>query len=241
MYKLKCSAFFQLFILLNKYANLKFACGEAAGKWLFGNSNDVYVIKNGIQVKDFLFSEEIRNKVRTELKIQDKFVVGNVARFNLQKNHLFLLDIFNCIAKKKKNAVLLLVGDGEEKDNILKKSNELGILDKVIFLGIRKDVCNILQAVDVFVFPSLYEGLPVSLIEAQASGLKMYISDTITREVNVTNSIEYLSLSESAETWADIICSSDYTRNCDISGIKENGYDAIDSAKKLEKMYLNMK
>lgn len=228
--------------LLNKYANFKFACGEAAGKWLFGNcSNNVYVIKNGIQVKDFLFSEKIRNKMRTELEIQDKFVVGNIARFNKQKNHLFLLDIFNCVAKKKKNAILLLVGDGEEKDIIFKRANELGIINKIIFLGIRKDVCDILQAIDVFVFPSLYEGLPVSLIEAQASGVKMFISDTITKEVNVTNSIEYLNINDYAEKWADAICSSNYTRNSIISGIKENGYDAIDSAKRLEKMYLDMK
>ncbi|MCD8028372.1 MAG: glycosyltransferase [Erysipelotrichaceae bacterium] len=137
------------------------------------------ILANAIPAKDYIYSSYKRNKVREELYLQDEFVVGLVARFSVQKNHKFLLDIFYELLKINLNSKLLLVGDGDLRPKIEEQIDYLNIKDKVILTGVRTDISDLLQAMDVFVMPSLYEGLPLSIVEAQASGLPCYISDKV--------------------------------------------------------------
>lgn len=225
---------------LNYYSNYKFACSQDAGLWLYGKNRKFEIIKNGIDIEKFKFSKIIRDKIRKEYNIQDKFVVGNVARFNEQKNHIFLLEVFNEIQKKNENAILLLVGEGEKEIEIRKKIQELKIEKKVIILGVKNNINEILQAMDVFLFPSIFEGLPVALIEAQASGINIFASDTITKDVDVTETINYLNLNLSFKTWADIINNNRNIRNLEISSIYNSGYDVVKNSKDIEFKYINM-
>jgi glycosyltransferase involved in cell wall biosynthesis len=204
----------------------KFACSKEAGFWLFGK--DVYgekvnILNNAIDTKIFNFNKNKRNEVRRGLSIQDRFVIGHVGRFSNQKNHSFIIDIFHEIYLKNKNAVLMLVGDGNLQSEIRQKVNRLGLTDSVLFLGIRSDIPDLLQAMDVFLFPSLYEGLPVTLIEAQAAGLKVIASDSISNEVKITNQLEFNSLSENAKVWSQKVLN------------YSNGYDRFDMQEKIEK------
>ena len=131
-------------------------------------------------------------------------VIGHVGRFFKQKNHEFLLDIFSSIQSKRKDAVLLLVGDGEKKEEIISKIDRLGLTQNVILTGIRSDIPDLLSSMDVFVFPSFFEGMPNTIIEAQATGMPCILSDSITKEAEITNLLEYLSLSEDCNKWATI-------------------------------------
>lgn len=163
------------------------ACSNAAARWLFtGKEKPALIMQNGISCGQFAFSEGIRSKLRKELGIsEDYLAVGHVGRFAPQKNHLQLIDIFHQLQHRKQNSVLLLAGDGPLRPAVEQKVNALGLEDKVRFLGIRSDIDRLLQAFDVFVFPSHHEGLPVTLIEAQGAGLPCIISDHITAEVDM--------------------------------------------------------
>ena len=164
-----------------KYSTKLMACGEIAGEWMF-NGAEFRVIKNAIDAKRYRFCLETRTKMRRSLGIQDnEFVVGHVGRFMTPKNHQFLVDIFDKIAKITP-AKLLLVGDGELCSNIKEKVSKLGYKDKVIFTGVRSDVADLMQAMDVFVFPSLYEGLPLTIIEAQAAGVEQRLKDLVNQD-----------------------------------------------------------
>lgn len=190
--------------IVNSLTTDKLACGQNAGKWLFGKRESFKVIPNGIDFKKFKYDEIVANKQRKELNIEDKFVIGHVGRFNKQKNHMFLIDIFQEICKKKENAILLLIGVGELEKDIKQKIEEKGLNSKVIFLGNRDNVNELMQAMDILIFPSLYEGLPLVLLESQASGLKSIITDTITDEVEYSKGlIQRISLNKTAEEWAD--------------------------------------
>ena len=190
-----------------KYVDVKIAPSDLAAEYTFGKSatagGEVYYLKNGLDLSIYRFSEEKRKGIQEELNLKEKFVVGHIGRFSKQKNHEFLLDIFHALKKKRQNAVLLLVGNGELKKNIEDRAKALGIADSIIFAGIRSDVPDLLSAMDVFVFPSFYEGMPNTVIEAQATGLPCVIADTITREAGVTECVRFKSLHDSAESWAD--------------------------------------
>lgn len=185
-----------------------FACSKKAAEWLFGNKilqdPKLAIIHNGIKMDEYSFNLETRNKYRKELNVEDKFVVCHVGRFAPMKNHAFLIEVFSKIKAKLPNAVLLLIGDGENKTYIEDVVHERRIND-VIFLGIRLDVPQLLQAADVFVLPSLFEGLPVSLIEAQAASLPCVFSDDITNEAVIGSNIKAMSLHQSPEVWANEI------------------------------------
>lgn len=163
---------------LKKMANIYFACSRAAGEFLYGKrmmeSGKVYVLNNAIDYDKFKFNDCIRNKIRRELGLDNKFVVGHVGRFCEQKNHIFLIDIFCQVIKHNRDSVLVLVGEGPLKEEIKKLVKERNIETNVLFLGQRSDVNELLQAMDVFVLPSLYEGLPVIGVEAQASGFHVF-------------------------------------------------------------------
>ena len=185
-----------------EYATHLLACGEKAGKWMFSGAK-FDILNNAIEVDKYTFSPQKRDEIRKELNISDNtLVVGHVGRFSEAKNHTFLLKIFNEICKNK-DALLLLAGDGELRQDIEAQAKQLGIYDKVAFLGRRNDVYSLMQAMDVFVFPSLYEGFPVSVIEAQAAGLPCLISDGIPPESVLTDLVKILPLTASENIWAN--------------------------------------
>lgn len=170
-----------------KYATNYMCCSELAGRWLFGDKTydegKVYLLNNAIDLDKFKYDKKIRDKKRKELGIkEDTIVIGHIGRFVAQKNHTFLIDIFNQFHKKEKNSILLLAGQGPLQEEIKNKVRELGLDDSVRFLGQRNDANELYQAFDVFLLPSLYEGLPVVGVEAQASGLLCFFSDDMTKE-----------------------------------------------------------
>lgn len=188
--------------------DVKIAPSTKAAVYTFGKGNvekeKVTFLQNGLAVDDFTFNEERRGKIRKELNLEDKFIVGHVGRFSAQKNHRFLVDIFKEILKQKENSHLLLVGgNGELLEETKSYVRELGLEDKVNFLGNRSDVAQLLSAFDVLVFPSLFEGMPNVVIEAQAAGLPCLISDTITDEADITGLVKYFPLQKSAKEWAE--------------------------------------
>lgn len=222
-----------------QYATHLFSCGQQAGDWMF-SGHTYRIVRNAIDVKKYLYSYNKEQSVRTELKLDGKRVIGHVGNFTPAKNHTFLLDIFQELLTEEKNVCLLLVGGGEEKAVIQEKANMMGIEDKVIFTGVRSDVDQLMQAMDVFVFPSLYEGLPVTMIEAQAAGIPCIISDRVSEECIVTKGlVSSVSLEESPKIWAEKILQRskkiDENHGCEI---KEAGYDIVTSAKELELFYL---
>lgn len=192
---------------IEKYATDYFACSKMAGKWLFSRkiveTNKCVVIRNAIDVERFLYDEKTEQEVKRELGIEKKLVIGHVGRFEEQKNHKFLIDIFSRIVRKRKDAILLLIGTGELEGGIRKQVKDFGIEDKVKFLGVRNDVPRLWQAIDVFLFPSLFEGLPIVVVEAQAAGVSCLLSDSITKEVKITDRVKFYSLRRSPEEWAE--------------------------------------
>lgn len=230
-----------------RYATDFFACSQVAGKWLFSKkimeSENYHMIHNALHVERFFYQEEIRKSIRQELQIEEKFVIGHVGRFEEQKNHTFLIDVFYEITKECQDAVLLLVGDGELKEQILSKVKAYGIENQVQFLGVRKDLPRIWNAMDVFVFPSLFEGLPLVALEAQAAGVNSVMADTISDEVKITDHVEFLSLESETVFWKEHILSyrktaRDSKQNSRImQQFQKAGYDITSAAKKLEGYY----
>lgn len=226
---------------IKENANYLFACGDEAGKWMF-NTDNFKVLNNAINAKDYTFNINVRNDKRKKFGISDdSILVGHVGRFFPQKNHEFLIDIFNQFHKDHPNSYLMLVGEGELKTSIQDRVNILGLEDYVIFTGLRSDVNELLQAMDVFLFPSLYEGLPVSIIEAQASGLPCLISDKVPIECKKTDLVYQLNLEDSVNIWSDKVYElSHITRRDTYEEIKESGFDILENAKWLENFYIDM-
>lgn len=219
-----------------------FACSDAAAKSMYGGKiNKAIVLNNSIDANVAKFDINKRKEKREELSVNDRFVVGHVGRFTRQKNHDFILDIFSSIHKKRPDSVLLLVGDGSLKSKISEKVCEMGLEDNVKFLGVRSDVFELLSAMDVFLFPSLYEGLPVTMIEAQANGLMCVVSDSITGESKLTDNVNFLSLDNSIDTWADAVLEGKVNNREDTySRIIAAGYDIESNVKWLQDFYLDV-
>lgn len=219
-------------------------CSELAGRWLFGNkeydNGNVYLLNNAIDLDKFKYDEKVRKEKRKELDISgDTLVIGHVGRFVEQKNHRFLIDIFNEVHKEEKNSILLLAGQGPLMDEIKEKVKNLGLEDNVRFLGQRNDINELYQAFDVFLLPSLYEGLPVVGIEAQATGLLCVFSDDMTKEIKILKSTQFLSLNRKASEWAKIILDKSKL-NCNKDTSKEmskNSFNINAEANKLEEIY----
>lgn len=222
-----------------RYATYLFACGKQAGDWMF-NGNKYEIIRNAIDTERYQYSTNNESQVRRELGVSENVVIGHVGNFTPAKNHAFLLDVFLEIVKVEPKARLLLIGGGEGLHLIQEKAKNMGIYDKVIFTGIRSDVDKLLQAMNAFVFPSLYEGLPVTMIEAQATGLPCVISDHVSKECIVTKGLVTVKrLDESPVQWAkDILQQSHKGRENHIAEIEEAGYDISIVAQKLENFYL---
>ncbi len=224
--------------IINKYSNIYLACGKDAGESLFYKKNKFSIIYNGIDLDKFIFNRNMREEKRKELKIKDdEFVIGHIGRFDKVKNHNFILQIFDEFLKLKPNTKLILVGDGILKNEIKNKANELGIKNNVFFLGKRKDVNCLYSAMDVLLFPSLFEGLPITLIEAQTNGLPIVASDSIDSNVNITNEIDFFSLNNDASEWATELSKKIGIRYDYIENIKRSEYNMKDNIFKLEKIY----
>lgn len=204
-------------------------------------STNVIIIKNGIDTKLFLFNSKIRKKRRKELNIDENTILfGNVARFVEQKNHQFLIDVFYKIQIDVPNSKLLLIGTGPLLEKIKIKCKDLKVFDKVIFLGNTPDVNEYLQAMDFFLFPSLYEGLGIALIEAQASGLLCATSFGVPRDVAITPNIYFLNC-HNVNEWTDLILSKiPYKRRNMMNECKLSGFDIKDSVKKVNEIYKEM-
>ena len=222
---------------IGKYSNHLFACGKEAGEWMFKTS-DFEILNNAIDTKRYIYNEEKSLEMKEKLGVTDKFVIGHVGRFRLQKNHSFIIDIFKEVCKKEPNSTLLLVGDGPLEEEIKKKVDDLGLLDKVKFLGARDDVNDLMQAMDVFMLPSLYEGFGIVLIEAQASGLKCVISDSIPTDAIITKKVKRLSLDDDISIWAKEILSNKSERKEGTKDIEKSKYDITSNAKWLENFYI---
>ena len=229
------------------FATHYMCCSEFAGRWLFGdkeyNKGNVYLINNAIDINRFKFNEAIRKEVRKELNLkEDTMAVGHIGRFGEQKNHNFLIDIFKELQKQKENSILLLVGQGKKEREIQEKVKELKLENKVIFLGQRKEVNKFYQAFDAFVFPSLYEGLGMCLIEAQCSNLYCLASDEVPKIAKINENVEFLGLSEPAKEWANRILenSNKLPREPFNDKIKEIGYDITKEEKRLAQKYLEI-
>ena len=193
--------------IISKYVTHFFACSDVAGAFMFGDNivkqNNYCLINNAIETDKYSYNENIRMKTRLDLKISDKIVITNVGRFHFQKNHSFLVNVFSEFYKKYPTSVLLLIGDGELMEEVKNQVKKLGLTDCVMFLGNRGDVDRLMQAADLLLMPSRFEGLPVSAIEAQASGLPCLFSDTITSQVKITESVKFESLEAPLEKWVE--------------------------------------
>ena len=229
---------------IKRYVTNYWACSTEAAKWFYDdkilNDKKYKIINNAINIDDFKYDEKIRNSERKALNISSKaLVIGNVGRLQYQKNHEFLIRIFRKIKDKRKDAILVIIGDGVEKENIEKEVKSLGLENDVIMLGTIKDVNNKLQLMDIFVFPSRFEGLSVTLFEAQANGLKCFVSkDVIAKESKVSNNLEYISLDRNAEFWANKVLNCNYKRVDNTNNIKKSGYDIKDESIKLQNFFV---
>lgn len=226
--------------LIPSVANHFCACGILAGKFMFGNRK-FDIIKNAIDIEKYSFSEKVRNSKRAELGLESKFVIGHVGRYCYIKNQLFLLDVFSAVKKYRKDSHLLLIGKGEDEKAIRDKIKKLNLENDVSLLIDRDDVDQLYQVMDVFVMPSLFEGLPVVGVEAQANGLSCIVSNRISKEIILSDNISMLALEDGADTWCKAIVSCDGQRSCrSLMQLEKNGYNVKLESKRLAKYYSSL-
>lgn len=230
---------------IRKVSDYFMGCSSEANLWLFGkkvaNSSNCFVLNNGIDVDKFKFDTKKRLKIRNELGIKEEFVIGHVGRFCYQKNQEYLIEVFSLLHKENPNTKLLLIGSGELENDIKKLITSYQLDSAVIMLKNRSDINDIMSAMDVFVFPSRYEGLGIVVVEAQASGLPCFISDTIPKSVSVTKLVKMLNIEEEPKVWLRELKKIKTTKRQDYSKeIKENGYDIKDSTRFLFDFYINI-
>ncbi|OBS62132.1 glycosyltransferase family 1 protein [Enterococcus mundtii] len=221
--------------LLEKNATDFVAVSKEAGESLFGDHPYV-MVNNGIDFSQYNFSADVTRKFKADLGIDETdFVVGNIGRMEEQKNQLFLLDIFNEILKQNSHSKLVLIGNGSLKDKILNKIQQLDLVENVLYLGERNDIPEMLALMDVFLLPSLYEGLPMVGIEAQASQKKLVLSSTITKDISLTPNVHFVDLEETLEVWAKTVLQKPYTNE----KTKElEAFDVSHTIQQMEEIYL---
>ncbi|MBE5935392.1 MAG: glycosyltransferase family 1 protein [Lachnospiraceae bacterium] len=229
----------------NKYYTHGFACGTNAGKWLYGDKEFV-VINNGIDTTRFTYNKEYRNEIRKEYNVEDKFVVGHVGVFNYQKNHEKLIEIFDKLNKENGNSVLMLIGEGENKEKIEALVKEKELDEQVIFIGTTDDVHKYMNAFDVIALPSRFEGLPVVLIEAQCTGLHCVASKAVPVEADVTGLVEFADCEDGVDAFVNAINQfnvNDVDRECvaveSSKTIELKGYSIWDIGSRIQQLYEN--
>lgn len=226
------------------FATDYFACSQEAGKWAFNKkklqSSKFMVINNGIEIKKFIFNLEKRKQLRGKLKIENSFIIGNVARFTSSKNHEFILKVFSEVLKKDETSKLMFIGEGPTEKKIKQIANEMGILDHILFLGRKNNVEDYMQCMDLFLFPSHFEGFGTVAVEAQAAGLPCVVSEGVPKSVDITNLIEHLPLAKEPAEWAKYILKfrDGYERENMYNEITQGGFNAETIAKWLENFYL---
>lgn len=218
------------------------ACSEEAAKWIFGNKiprDIIRILRNAIDIEKYLFNESVRQQYRQLLGVGNNYVIGHIGRFSMQKNHDFLIEVFRVICKEIENARLLLIGEGPLESRMREKVGKLNLQDKVLFLGQRDDVPQLLQAMDLFCLPSNFEGLGIALIEAQASGLPCIVSDKVPREAIICN--HTIALPLAVESWIREICEMRKVNfRVDMyEAITQAGYNIKCEIKKIDKLYSN--
>ncbi len=225
---------------IEKNATDLFACSKPAAEWLFKqNAQDAVIIKNGIDLNRFKPNDSIKKEMLDSLCLHDSFVVGHVGRFNQPKNHEFLLAVFNEVLKFKSNSKLVLVGDGHKKAAIEQLASKLGIAEKICFLGARNDIEKIMQTFDVFLMPSLYEGVPLTVIEAQSLGIPLVLSDKVSSDSDLTKGVCHLSLETPCFTWAKTVLSITQQPVVECrQNVKDAGYDINKTAQFLTEYYI---
>lgn len=216
-------------IYVRRISKYCFACSKAAGAWIFGkrfiHQNKVIIINNAIDCEKFQFRKDVRQAVRRKLNINNDLVIGHVGRFAVQKNHDFLIELFYAIHQQNEATKLLLIGEGELRSAIEKKVHVLGLDQAVLFLGKREDIPELLWAMDVFVLPSHFEGLPVSAVEAQAAGLPLVLADTISYETKLTERVQFCSLKKPISYWVEIVLSDISEHKDTTEELKSSGFD----------------
>lgn len=220
------------------------SCGQLAGDWLFGEDN-FEVLPNGFHTEYFAFSKENRDAIRTELGVGNQLLIGHIGRINEQKNQEYLLEIFEEVAAMRNDAILLIVGTGPDEEKIKSRVQEHPYKDRIILYGETDNPTAFYSAMDIFIFPSRYEGLPVVLLEAQISGLPCVVSDKVTREVDLGD-INWQSIDDDPKQWANAILSVEYRleeertayRKKDLEEIQQ--YDITQSVKQLDRIYTDM-
>lgn len=226
-----------------KYATDYFACSKAAAHWFYPKNaideGKIKIIPNSVDAEKFSFNQEKRICMRKTLGITDKLVIGCVGRFRPEKNQVFLLDVLQAVLKKGEDAVLLFAGEGECEEQVKALAKQKGIAERTLFLGMRTDIPELMQAMDVFTLPSLWEGLPVVGVEAQAAGLHCVVSDTVTQEMNALGVVDYISLKASPEEWANHIIAAAKKNRLDTSlDLKRARYDIHATADWLQEYYI---
>lgn len=243
-----CSDYPKLDKILRPFLNVSytqgFACGIEAGKWLFGK-NEFRVIPNGKDISKFAYDPQKRNEYRSKLNLVNKIVIGHAGNFNYQKNHEFLIKIFKELACKDTRYVLYLMGDGPLRPQIEKMVKESELTERVFFTGSISNMADMLQAMDIMVFPSRFEGLPNVVLEWQIACLPSLISDTITKECKLTDIVFYMSLEEGPAAWADKIRSIEIVDREDIKDsvlkqIRTAGFDIKENANQLKEIYYQL-
>ena len=222
----------------NKYTHV-YACSPEAAEYM-APGKEYTIMNNAVDVTSFVYNASKRASIRREFGLGEETVLGHVGRFSDQKNHLFLIDIFAEFVKLRPDSRLMLVGGGTLLDDVKEKVNALGLDNKVIFTGVRKDIFDLMCAMDMFVFPSKYEGFPVTLVEAQSSDLPCIISDTFSKTAIISDRVQVLSLNDSPTLWAEKIADVDLSlaRRDSSELMKEAGMDIRSNAKKIQKVYL---
>ena len=226
-------------------ADYFFGCSEIAGQWLFGKkvvkSDRYFMLKNAVDVDRFSYRANAREEIRRKLGIGDNdFVIGHIGRMHPQKNHRFLIDCFREIAEQRSDTKLMLLGDGELRREIEEQIRQMDLEDRVLLLGIQSDPEMYLSAMDCLMLPSVHEGLPVVVVEAQASGLRCFVSDTVTREVCLSELVQYLPITQGTEPWVNAGVSCTQQRLDVTKQIEENGFCVNSSAKWLLDFYLKI-
>lgn len=240
-YKLDKTLIFRMytrFRFKKQYTHV-YACSPDAAEYM-APKKPYTIMNNAIDVKDFVFSQEKRGNARKELGLENALVIGHVGRFTDEKNHGFILDVFSKLVKQKNNARLLLIGNGKLWEQMKAKAEALGISDKVIFTGVRKDIGALMSAMDIFVFPSKFEGFPVTLVEAQSADLPCIISDTFTKTAVISDRVKALPLEKGAAFWAEELTKTDASkvRRDNTEMMINAGMDIKSNAEALEKVYL---
>lgn len=226
-----------------KYTDYFFGCSNQAiidgfGRKVYDKYNH-QVLNNGIEAKEYVYDKKIDKKYRKQFNLENSFIVGHVGRFTAQKNHKYLIDVFKQIKEQEENSKLVLIGRGELEQEVSEYINQKGLKEDVLLLGVRSDINKLLMMFDAFVFPSIFEGLGIALIEAEAAGLKCFVSENIQKEAVISNDVYRLQLSDSPKTWADTILreAKNYKKQNNLKLVEKNNYDIKKITKQIEKFY----